>query len=41
MPKNKHEKKSFFWGKSKKADAVPATTEPVEQKNENGDAAGK
>ena len=41
MPKNKHEKKSFFWGKSKKADAVPATTEPVEQKTENGDAAGK
>ncbi len=40
MPKNKHEKKSFFWGKSKKAD-VPTNTEPVEQKTEDGDAAGK
>ncbi|MBP5792384.1 MAG: hypothetical protein J6W46_01915, partial [Spirochaetaceae bacterium] len=40
MPKNKHEKKSFFWGTSKKAD-VPANTEPVEQKTEDGDDAGK
>ena len=40
LPKNKHEKKSFFWGKSKNAE-VPANTEPVEQKTEDGDIAGK
>lgn len=40
MPKNKHEKKAFFWSRSKKT-AVPENTEPAEQKTEDGDDAGK